>query len=550
MRSELSKWLAGLCGLLAASAAAAAGPASREVAAGARLAWELEREDLGGRLAFAVAPRGDFAKASIRPDLEFLGWDRRTWRAEYLGGGQFDLHEPDAEVPTRVTELRYLDWDEQQCTAKLEHGRFTLTKPPRPAPAPPSSASASTGGGPLQAVPIQNPPVIYRSLRLDVHTSDGNRSAVLASPTGRLAALPADAARLPGAPVEMLSESSALAMASAQMTNAQMLQMIQKQIDAEPPAGPEPPVGAPLRACFFEKPGFAGDSLCVDAGESRKKLAFQIASLRIDGGPAQVSLFPAPDLSGDPLRLSASSADLASHPWKGRARSLRVESLEAQRGASDPGVAYFFGDEGYRDYLFQLRAGDPAIADLRPSGRDDAISSIRIEGDAKVALYGDLYYNGRELWSETSTTSLAATDAFGDRASSLLVVRASQPTDSPTAQVAWTILQAPQGDWTQAHRDTAINYVTWGGGEWTASYLGGGRFRHTQRGATQSRESIELNYVDWKGAEWTATVEGEKFRHTRRDGARDEVDRSMDYRSWDGSHWSAKLVPPAAPLPH
>jgi hypothetical protein len=546
MRSELSKCLAGLCALLAASLAAAAGPSKGSAPADARLAWELDHAALGGRLSFAVAPEGRFAQASIRPDLEFLGWDRRTWRAEYLGGGQFALHEPDAEAPTRVTELLYLDWDEQQCTARFEHGRFTLIKPPRPAPAPPSSATASSGGGPL-AVPIQNPPVVYRSPRLDVHTGAGNWSAVLANPSGRLAALPADAARLPGTPAEVLSESSALAMATAQMTNEQMLQMIQKQIDAEEPAGPAPPAGAPLRACFFEKPGFAGESLCVKAGESRRQIAQGIASLRIDGGPAQVSLFPAPDLSGDPLKVSASSADLASLRWNGRARSLRVESLEPQRGAADPGVAYFFGEAGYQDYLFQLRAGDPPISDLRPSGRDDAISSVRIEGDAKVALYGDLYYNGRAWWSETGSTSLAAIDAFDDRASSLQVVRASQPADSPPAQVTWTILQAPQGDWTQAHRDTAINYVTWGGGEWTASYLGGGRFRHTQRGATQSRESIGMNYVDWKGVEWTATVEGEKFRHTRRDGVRDEIDRSLNYRTWDGSLWSAKLVPPAAP---
>jgi len=286
---------------------------------------------------------------------------------------------------------------------------------------------------------------------------------------------------------------------------------------------------------------------CAPASSRSRELALQIASLRIDGGPAQVSLFPKPDLGGEPLKLATSSADLASIQGNARARSLRVESLEPQRGAADPGVAYFFGDEGYQDYLFQLRAGDPPISDLRPSGRDDAISSVRIEGDAKVALYGDLYYNGRAWWSETGSTSLAATDAFDDRASSLQVVRASQPADSPPAQVTWTILQAPQGDWTQAHRDTAINYVTWGGGEWTASYLGGGRFRHTQRGATESRESIGMNYVDWKGVEWTATVEGEKFRHTRRDGVRDEIDRSLNYLTWDGSLWSAKLVPPAAP---
>ena len=126
------------------------------------------------------------------------------------------------------------------------------------------------------------------------------------------------------------------------------------------------------------------------------------------------------------------------------------------------------------------------------------------------------------------------------------MVRASLPAASATPQVTWTLLHAPDGDWTQAHRDTVINYVTWGGGAWTAAYLGGGRFRHTERGATQSRESIGMNYLDWKGIEWTATVEGEKFRHTRRDGRRDEVDRTLNYKTWDGGLWSAKLVPPAA----
>jgi hypothetical protein len=550
MRSVLARWLAGLCGLLTASPALAGDPVGPGPPAPARLAWELERNDLGGRLSFAVAPLGDFAQASIRPDLEFLGWDRRSWRAQYLGGGQFALFEPEAEAPTRATELRYLDWDEQQCVAKVEHGRFTLIKPPRPAPPPPSSATASTGGGPLQVVPIENPPIVYRSQRLDVRAADGKWSAALAVPGGRLASLPADAARLPGLPVEVLSESGALAMATAQRTNAEMLQMIQKQIDAEQPAQPAPPEGAPVRACFFSLPRFQGKSLCVAAGEGRDDVSLPIASLRIDGGPAQASLFTGPNASGKVLKLTASQPDLAALPGFGATRSLRVESLEPQRGASDPGVAYFFGDEGYRDFLFQLRAGDPPIADLRPSGRDDAISSVRIEGDARVVLYGDLYYNGREWSSATGSPSLAATDAFDDRASSLQVVRASLPAEPPTAQVAWTILHAPNGDWTQAHRDTAINYVTWGGGEWTASYLGGGRFRHTQRGATQSRESIGMNYVDWKGAEWTATVEGEKFRHTRRDRARDELDRSLEYRSWDGSLWSAKLVPPAAQPPN
>jgi hypothetical protein len=333
------------------------------------------------------------------------------------------------------------------------------------------------------------------------------------------------------------------------MTNAQLLALIQQQIDGAQKPPPEPPPGAPLRACFFEQPGFRGASLCVGAGEIRRELAEhagRLSSLRIDGGPVQVTLYDAAGLAGESVRIAASQDDLAPLGWGDRARSLEVVSLEPARGESDPGVAYFFADAGYQDYLFHVRAGDPAIADLRPSGLDDAISSVRIEGDARVALYGDLYYRGREWWSAAGSTSLAASDAFDDRASSLQVLRASQPAASPAAPVTWTILHAPADDWTQAHRDTVINYVTWGGGEWTAAYLGGGRFLHTQRGATQSRESIGINYVDWKGSEWSATVEGEKFRHTRRDGKRDELDRTLHYVAWGGAPWSAKLLPPSA----
>jgi hypothetical protein len=523
----------------------AASPCTAQSAAAAPLAWQLDAAALGGRLSFALARDGDFAQASLRPDLEFLGWDGRVARAEYLGGGQFYLYESGDEVPTRVRELRFLDWEEQQCQAKVEHGLFTIVKPPRPAPAPPSAPPTAGGGDVL--VPIQSPPRVFRSARLDLRTGDGNWSAALAEPKGRIA--PATPAEQPAAAKEVLSESSALAMAAAQMTNEQLLALIQQQIERGQTPPPAPPAAAPLRACLFAEPGFQGESLCIAAGETRRELedmAGKLSSLRIDGGPVQVTLYDAAGLAGESVRFTASQDDLAPLGWGDRARALEVSSLEPARGESDPGVAYFFSEPGYQGYLFSLRAGDAPIADLRPSGLDDAISSVRIEGDARVALYGDLYYRGREWWSTSGSTGLGATDAFDDRASSLQVLRASQPPDSPTAQVTWTLLHAPNDDWTQAHRDTVMNYVTWGGGEWTASYLGGGRFRHTQRGATQSRESLGINYVDWKGSEWSATVEGEKFRHTRRDGKRDELDRTIHYTTWGGAPWSAKLLPPSA----
>ena len=507
-------------------------------------AWQLDRAQLGGRLSFAQARDGDFTQASIRPDLEYIGWDGRSWRAEYLGGGQFYVYRPGDEVPTRVRELRFLDWEDQQCSARVEYGAFTVVKPPRPAPAPPSAPpTAAAGDVQIGIVPIQSPPLVYRGQRLDVRTPTGKWSVALADASGRLAAA-GHPEWLPEPSKEVLPEASALAMATAQMTDAQLLEVIQQQIDRAQAPPPEPPPGAPVRACLFAEPDFRGESLCVRAGEKSLEIPAQIGSLRIDGGPAQATLYEQKGREGVSVRLAATSASLAPLSWK--PRELEVTSLEPVRGETDPGIAYFFSDDGWQGYLFQVRAGDPAIADLRPSGLDDAIASVRIEGDARVSLYGDLYYRGREWVSTQGSTSLAVSDAFGRRASSLQVVRASQPDSPPADPMTWTLLLAPKDDWKQAHRDTVINYRTWGGGEWTAAYLGGGRFRHTQRGATRSRESIGVNYIDWKGSEWTATVEGEKFRHTRRDGKRDEVDRTIHFQTWDGEPWSARLVPPAA----
>jgi len=508
------------------------------------LAWQLDRAQLGGRLAFAQARDGDFANASIRPDLEFLGWDGLSWRAEYLGGGQFYAYRPGDEVPMRVRELRFLDWDDQQCSARVEYGAFTIVKPPRPMPAPPfAPQTAAAGDVQIQIVPIQSPPLVYRGGRLDVRAESGKWSVALADPSGRLAP-PEHPELFPEPSKEVLPEASALAMATAQMTDSQLLQMIQQEIVASQPPPPTPPPGAPVRVCLFEEPAFGGASLCIVAGERRPDISAPIGSLRIDGGPAQVTVYEKPGFAGASVKQNATSAQLAPLSWP--VRSLEVTSLAPARGESDPGVAYFFGEDGWHGYLFQVRAGDPAIADLRPSGLDDAIASVRIEGDARVSLYGDLYYRGREWSSSEGSTSLAITDDFGLRTSSLQVESASLPAGLPAEPRAWTLLLAPSDDWTQAHRDTVINYLTWGGGEWTAAYLGGGRFRHTQRGATRSRESIGVNYIDWKGTEWTATVEGEKFRHTRRDGKRDDVDRTIHFKTWDGDLWSAKLVPPAS----
>ncbi|MBI3072304.1 MAG: hypothetical protein HYY84_09320 [Deltaproteobacteria bacterium] len=141
----------------------------------------------------------------------------------------------------------------------------------------------------------------------------------------------------------------------------------------------------------------------------------------------------------------------------------------------------------------------------------------------------------------------------GTRFAAKLVDRKIEPIALPPPgeiPQAGAFLHAPDGDFARAHQDVNLNYVTWGGGEWTAR-LEGGRFLHTRRGAPSGHPDVIMNYVTWDGGEWTAHLAGAQVRHVKRGAADGHTSDVIDYTTWGGGKWRARIVPqaPANPAP-
>lgn len=106
-----------------------------------------------------------------------------------------------------------------------------------------------------------------------------------------------------------------------------------------------------------------------------------------------------------------------------------------------------------------------------------------------------------------------------------------------------SFLHAPNGDFSQAHPDTIINYITWDGTEWTAKF-DGDRFVHAPKGDwSRSHVDVILNYITWDGSKWTVRLEQRRFLHAPQgDFTRAHPDDIINYKTWGGSPWTARLV--------
>jgi hypothetical protein len=106
-----------------------------------------------------------------------------------------------------------------------------------------------------------------------------------------------------------------------------------------------------------------------------------------------------------------------------------------------------------------------------------------------------------------------------------------------------SFLHAPNGDFSKAHPDTIINYITWDGSNWTARF-DGTRFVHAPNGDwARSKVDTIMNYVTLDGTKWTTRLEQRNFLHAPQgDFARAHSNDIIAYKSWGGSNWTARLV--------
>ncbi|MEL7523278.1 MAG: hypothetical protein AAGJ80_16960, partial [Cyanobacteria bacterium J06553_1] len=78
---------------------------------------------------------------------------------------------------------------------------------------------------------------------------------------------------------------------------------------------------------------------------------------------------------------------------------------------------------------------------------------------------------------------------------------------------------------------------------WSASINSNGLFTHTEQGASSSHTATIINYISWGGSEWTATIDPESglFTHTRKGASSSHTATILNYITWDGSEWTMQL---------
>lgn len=225
-------------------------------------------------------------------------------------------------------------------------------------------------------------------------------------------------------------------------------------------------------ACFYKDRDFRGSSFCINAGETQGSLpggfTDDISSIRIYGN-ARVTVYQDQNLRGDSERFASDVQDLgqvrkdndSSHSWNNRISSIRVDSGRGWgngngngnqgwnrgnnnrdddnrgwnrensgnndwgrnnpnrpnfptwgRGPRPNRGACFYRDRDFRGDYFCMTAGEEYSS--LPSMRDD-ISSIRVFGGARVAVFEDSDFRGSAARFRTDITNLGNREVRDDR---------------------------------------------------------------------------------------------------------------------------------------
>jgi Beta/Gamma crystallin/Peptidase inhibitor family I36 len=189
------------------------------------------------------------------------------------------------------------------------------------------------------------------------------------------------------------------------------------------------------QVCIYEHAGYGGWEQCFGVGEDIRDLGNLrngISSVRIQGR-AEITLYEHPNFNGREVTLSRSVSDMnreVGRFWNDEVDSLRV-SAPGFRGGRPGGRMERSADRicVYQHVGFQgnsqcFDAGDD-VRELRSIGWNDGISSIRVFGRGRVAVYEDNNFQGQRLIVEGDIPDLTYVNSsrghWNDRISSLRV---------------------------------------------------------------------------------------------------------------------------------
>jgi len=196
------------------------------------------------------------------------------------------------------------------------------------------------------------------------------------------------------------------------------------------------------RVCVYEDVDYGGYEQCFAAGASINSLgrfSNRISSVRILGR-GEITLYQYPNFQGRDVSIASDVADLRRFgSWNDAANSLRVgygrgfrdrrddrrdERRDYGRSVGEDRVCVY-DDVDFRGRSQCWNAGDE-VSDLRQPGWNDRISSIRLFGRTRVALFDDINYGGQRLEIEGDVGNLTQVSVDGrgnwnDRISSFRV---------------------------------------------------------------------------------------------------------------------------------
>jgi len=75
-----------------------------------------------------------------------------------------------------------------------------------------------------------------------------------------------------------------------------------------------------------------------------------------------------------------------------------------------------------------------------------------------------------------------------------------------TPTTSFSFVHAPNGDWSKAHSDTIIDFVSWNGSKWR-SRIEGGRFVHAPNGDwSKAHSDTIIDFVSWNRSKWRSRL--------------------------------------------
>ena len=180
-------------------------------------------------------------------------------------------------------------------------------------------------------------------------------------------------------------------------------------------------------ACFYEGANFSGQYFCSNAGTTNPLINYRlndrISSIRVFGN-TEVTVYQNQDFQGPSRTFAADVVNLTRGGWNDRVSSYRVRSSTGAGGSrwGRPAVpangACFYENINYEGQYFCSPLGERA--EMVPEGTNDRISSVRLFGNARLAVYRDRDFAGPTQWLDRSEQDLRAS-GWNDAISSYLV---------------------------------------------------------------------------------------------------------------------------------